>query len=299
MCRNLIAILLLTVVVPQAVVAKDFYVNNVAGDDRRNGLSEESNGTIGGPFRTIARALKSAEKGDRVILAATAEPYRESITLQAGRHSGTPSRPFQLIGGGAVLDGSQPVPHSAWSSVADNVFRFQPARMAFQVLFLDGVPAERVAVGSEGTLPPLDPKQWCLYDRHVYFCVEPGKLPRDYDLSHTVLPVGITLYEARHLVVDDLIVQGFQLDGVNAHDSVFDGTLVGLTCRGNGRSGISIGGASRVNVIACLVGDNGVAQVRTEGHCVVEIINSTLLEGTAAGLVREGGRVNITDTATQ
>jgi hypothetical protein len=99
------------------------------------------------------------------------------------------------------------------------------------------------------------------------------------------------LYEVHHVVVRDLIVQGFQIDGVNAHDNVFFGRLQGLVCRGNGRSGISIGGACRVQVADCLVGDNGAAQVRTEGRCKAELIQCQLLENTAPALVRDGGEV--------
>ena len=65
--------------------ARDLYVNNVSGDDRFNGSAANAQGGKNGPWRTIARALRSAEKGDRINLAATEQPYRESITLQAGR----------------------------------------------------------------------------------------------------------------------------------------------------------------------------------------------------------------------
>ena len=95
----------------------------------------------------------------------------------------------------------------------------------------------------------------------MYFRTEPNRLPQSYDLSYTARQVGITLYEVRHVIVRDLVIQGFQLDGVNAHDGVRDTALVGLNCRGNVRSGISIGGASRVRLDSCLVGNNGAAQL--------------------------------------
>ena len=95
------------------------------------------------------------------------------------------------------------------------------------------------------------------------------------------------------LVILDLTVQGYQLDGINAHDNVFDAALVGLLSRGNGRSGISIGGASRVLIRSCLVGNNGYAQVRTEGLSATRIIESDLIENTAPKVVQEGGRVTI------
>ena len=110
-------------------------------------------------------------------------------------------------------------------------------------------------------------------------------------MEYAALPVGITLYEVRNVVIRDLVIQGFQLDGVNAHDSVFNLTLSGLTCRGNARSGISVCGASRVLIDNCLCGNNGDSQVRTEGYSHTRIVNCELLDDTAPPLKREGGTV--------
>lgn len=280
------------------VLARDIFVDNVAGDDRREGESAQINGRAGGPVRSIGRALNLAARGDRIVIADSGQPYRESITLQAGRHSGVPSKPFTLLGNGAVLDGSAPVPADAWQHVEGNVFRFRPKRPTFQLLFLDGKPAQRRFVNRDEGFPDLQPSEWCLHERDVFFCCDQGRLPRQYDLSYTSLPVGITVYETRHVVISDLVVQGFQRDGVNAHDSAFDTTLVGLTCRGNGRSGISVGGASRVKVIACLVGNNGTAQVRTEGFSRTELVNCDLIDGEhAPATVRKGGELTIHNAA--
>ncbi len=285
----------LLLLVPATSAARDIYVDNVAGDDRRNGATQRISGRAGGPVRSLRRALELAEGSDRVVLADTGESYRESVTLQAGKHTGVAGRPFTIVGNGATLDGSAPVPGTAWQHVDGNVFRFRPARTSYQILFLNSKPLERRFVDREVGFPQLQPLEWCLFDRYVYFCVEKDKLPSHYELSHTSLPVGITLYEARNIVISDLVVQGFQLDGLNAHDSVFDATLVGLTCRGNGRSGISVGGASRVRIIACLVGNNGVAQVRTEGFSRTEILNCDLVEAPhAPAVVRDGGLVSVT-----
>jgi hypothetical protein len=146
-------------------------------------------------------------------------------------------------------------------------------------------------VSHRDEIATLEPKQWCLFDRHLYFCVEAGQLPQAYSLSFTAQQVGITLYEVRNVVIRDLTVQGFQLDGVNAHDGVTGAVLSGLNCRGNGRSGISVGGASRVRIESCLVGNNGTAQVRTEGACHAQLIGCDLLDNTAPKIVRDGGKV--------
>jgi hypothetical protein len=161
-------------------------------------------------------------------------------------------------------------------------------------LFLDGKPVRTVPVEPPGLqLPDLRPLEWCLFERQVYFRTERGRLPQTYAITHSSLPVGITLYEVRHVVISDLIVQGFQLDGINAHDNAFHAALRGLKCRGNARSGISVGGASQVTIEGCVVGNNGTAQVRVEGHSQTQIVDSDLLDNTAPPLVREGGQVQI------
>jgi len=271
--------------------SRDIYVNNVMGDDRNDGSTAEPTGDRVGPYQTIARALRASRKSDRVILANTSEPYRESITLQGGRQSGIEGFPFELIGNNAVLDGTVPVPAFGWSHYKGRVFRYRPPKMSFQLLYLDDKPATRRQVTVRAEIDEMNPLEWCLFEQYLYFCVEEGRLPQAYNLSHTGLQVGVTLYQVRNVVIRDLIVQGFQLDGVNAHDGVVDTTLSGLNCRGNGRSGISIGGASRVFVQACLVGNNGAAQVRSEGACAAQLEGCDLLDNTAPPIVKEGGRV--------
>ena len=274
--------------------ARDIFVNNVAGDDRFTGAAAATQGAKIGPCRTIARALELAAKGDRIMLAATDEPYRESITLQAGRHSGFGDRPFEIVGGGATLLGAAPVPDAAWQHVGREVFRFAPPRKSSQLLFLDGKPADRVPVGpADLNLPDLQPRQWCLFQGDLYFRTEPGRMPDSYPLEYCDLPVGITLYEVRQVVIRDLIVQGFQRDGINAHDSVFDAWLKSVTCRGNARSGISVGGASRVLISECLLGGNGEAQLRSEGHSHTRVVNSRLLDSTAPAIQSQGGSVQV------
>ena len=291
---TLIASLLLGA--PSSGLGKDIFVNNQSGDDRRDGLGAEINGTVGGPKRTISRALRSAAKGDRIVLAATGIPYREMLTLQAGINSGTPDRPFEIQGNGAVLDGTIEIPIDAWRPVRGDIYRFRPSSSRFQMLFRDSQPLERLPATSDSGLPELKPWQWCVFERDVYLCLEPGKRISEYALAQSGFQVGITLYEVRHVVIEGLIVQGFRLDGIQCHDSVFDTALVNVTCRGNGRSGISVGGSCRVTVAGCLVGNNGEGQVRSEGNCHLEIVNSTLLENPAPALVREGGRVEVTNS---
>ncbi|QDU93322.1 right-handed parallel beta-helix repeat-containing protein [Lignipirellula cremea] len=273
--------------------ARNIYVNNVGGDDRNNGYAEATNSQGGGPCRTIAKALRSAINGDVIVLAKTSEPYRESITLQGGRHSGTVNNPFIILGNGAVLDGSAPIPDSDWNFIAGEVFRFDPPRKAYAQVFRDGRPLVRVPMPAAG-LPELKPLEWTLFERAIYVRTENQLVPQSLDLSYASLPVGISLYECRNVRIYDLTVQGFQIDGVNCADSVFGAVLDNVVARGNGRAGVSVGGACRVRLKNCLAGDNGEAQVRTEGYCELELEGSELLDNTAPGLVQQGGRVKVT-----
>ncbi len=289
--RSLILLVFFLVATP--VWARDIYVNNVTGEDRNDGSASEVLGADVGPVRTITRALQLARKADRVIVSNTGEAYHESITLQGGRQSGVPDAPFELVGNGAMLDGTAQVPTEGWSHYQGKVFRYRPPKMSFQLLYLDAKPAERRKVARREEIAGLQPLQWCIFEGYLYFCVEEDRLPQSYKVAYTDLQVGITLYEVRHVVIRDLVVQGFQLDGVNAFDGVMHATLTGLNCRGNARSGISIGGASRVLVESCLVGNNGAAQVRSEGVAHTQLIRCDLLDNTAPKIVRDGGEVTV------
>ena len=272
--------------------AADLFVDNVLGDDRRDGTATVAADRSSGPLHTITHALRLARAGDRIVLAKTDQPYRESITLSGARHSGNVLQPFVIEGNGATLEGAEPIPHDGWQHDRGAVFRYRPARTSFQQLFLDDTPAVRRYLNSlHGRLPDLKPLQWCMFDGSIYFCVEPDKLPGDYRLSCATLSVGITLYEVHDVVVSGLVVQGYQLDGVNAHDGVAECLLTDLTCRGNGRAGVAVMGASHVEISGCLIGDNGLAQLYCEGQSLASIENSQLLPGTAPPVMRRGGRM--------
>lgn len=294
MMRNVVHLMAVALAVGlggSSASARNVYVDNLAGDDGATGHHAQSNRDRSGPVRTIAKALRLATTSDRIVLAKTDQPYRESISLVGHRHGGQALQPLVIEGNGAVLDGSAPVPPDAWKHYRGAVFRFRPPHLKHQQLFLNDRPAPRVAASSiDGVVPALKPLEWCLVDDHIYFCVEPGKLPEDYALSFAAKRVGITLFHVQHVAILDLTVQGYQLDGINAFNSARGIHLAGVTCRGNGRSGIAIGGASVVYVDACLVGNNGRAQLLSLPLSETHVRNSKLLGNTAPAWVDRGGR---------
>jgi hypothetical protein len=249
-----------------AGAARDVFVNNLIGNDANTGTRAEVHPS-GGPVRTLDRALGLVDRGGRVVLAKTDQPYREMIRLCDVRQRGYPDQPLVIQGNGATLDGTVVATPGAWHYENDHIFSLRPRRLTYQQLFRDGTPLDRVrnAGGSSVTLP-LKPLEWALLTDRIALRVEEGKLPGQYDLRHAGLQTGITLYNTEYVRIEDLIVQGFQQDGVNAHELVQYCQLVRVECRANGRSGISVGGVSRVSIESCRCYDNGQAQLRVEGQ---------------------------------
>jgi hypothetical protein len=263
----------------------------VAGDDTYSGRNWDGGPERSGPVETIAKALRLAQFGDRIVLANTGQPYRESISLVGSRHSGSAPQPLVIAGNGAILDGSAPVPLDAWEHYQGAVFRFQPRVLGHQQLFLNDRPVPMVPAGGLRDRPPaLRPLEATVYQGAIYFCVEQGKIPRDYPLAYAQQQTGITLYQVEHVALVDLVVQGFRVDGINAANSARHVQLLGVVCRGNGRAGIVVGGASLVDIEACTVGYNGQAQVLTLPYSETHVRNCNLSSETAPGWVDQGGR---------
>jgi hypothetical protein len=270
--------------------SRDLFVNNLAGDDLLDGGSPESRGSGRGPVQTLKQALWLAVGGDHISLANTGTPYRESVTLFGPKHSGIATRPFVIDGNGAILDGSAPIDIDAWRHDHDDVFRVRPERMAYQQLFLDGRPAARRNLASTLAAPPeLQPLEWALYDGEIYFRVEQGRLPEQYKPSDARLTVALTLYKVEYVTIANLVVQGYQLDGINIQDCRAPCVITQCTARGNGRSGVAVCGASQATIDACLAGNNGQSQLHLEGPSTTRVENCNLLPNTGPKWLKEGG----------
>lgn len=251
---------------PSIGLGRDIFVNNLAGNDRLSGLKQELAGNDG-PVATIGKALKVAAPGDHVIVANTGEAYREQLSIFGCDLYGFEDRPLTISGNGATLDGTVTAAEGAWRHVEGDVFAMTPRRLTFQQLFKSGSPLRRVRLASATDVDQaLQPLEWAMADREILLRVDNGRLPEQYELRHAGMQTGVTLYNTRHVVVEDFVVQGFQQDGVNAHSLVKDCVLRRIECRANGRSGLSVGGASRVQVVESGFYDNGRAQVRVEGY---------------------------------
>lgn len=294
---RLLVVVLLFVGSVEAAQARELFISNVRGDDSADGSLPQST-VNGGPVRTIGRALHLARPGDYLVVENTGIPYRESLSLSAANHSGTTVRPFTIRGNGAVIDGTQPIEYKAWESVRGQLYRYRPTNGGRLELFTaDGKPAQQVPVDpSAGKLPALTAGQWCGHNGYIYLRFADGKIPYDYrdaPYYYAALPVGITLYHVHDVRIVDLTIQGFRRDGVNAADGVRNVSLGGLILRGNGRTGLAVGGSSLVEAEGCLLGNNGTAQVTIDGYSTLSLQRCEILQNPAPKINRLGDHTRL------
>ncbi|QEG38871.1 right-handed parallel beta-helix repeat-containing protein [Roseimaritima ulvae] len=274
--------------------AADLVVDNVNGSDYQNDRGLLTTPPTFGPYRTITRALAAAGPGDRIVLTKTDQPYRECISLHGFDHSGTATEPFTIVGNGATLDGSEPANPIGWRPHprVPGLWEYLRTPPGAGLLLLAEQPLQQVrAANGPVQLADLKPLQWTRQNGQFYLCTAVDRGPRDYPLQVTVQTTGITLYDVQHVVIENLTVRGFRLDGINAHDRASEVRLKNVTTIENGRSGVSVGGASRVRLEASASKGNGVAQLRTEGRSQLTLQNVTADATTAPAIDRDGGRV--------
>jgi len=245
-----------------SVCAKDIYVNNATGRDRNLGQSGDTADGLSGPVRTIMRAIELSGQGDRIILAQTDTPYRETICLFGGKQSGDSFNAFTIEGNGAVLDGTEMLPIAVWRHAFGNTFRFKPSKFTHFQLFESGLPLKRVAVEPGAKTPPLlNQMEWCICDGFLYVCLENFKRPQDYRFTYSEKMTGMTIMQTNNVRINDLIVQGYQVDGISVVNNTKNVTFDNVVVRGNGRNGLTIGASSTVSVGYSLFGDNNAAQI--------------------------------------
>ena len=256
--------------------AGTLFVNNRMGSDRYNGSTEKAINDSSGPVRTIQRALQLAGTSDIISLANTGVPYYESLTLCGTRHSGTERHPFTIVGNGSVLSGAIAVPETAWQQVGDHLWQLKPYRKGHYQLILNGkaVPElRRKANENRATVPDLPSGTWCAFRGAIYYRSERRTEPESMPFGFAQRGCGMTLYSVRNVLVQNVSIQHFRIDGVNAADQATDVVLTGVHLIENGRSGLAVGGTSLVAVVRGRVRGN-------RSH-------SVLLKEAAALVVRE------------
>jgi len=248
------------------------FVDSRIGDDRNNGLSPTNEGSLNGPLHTLQRAIQIAGKGDEIRLTNNGTAYYGGITLFGERHSGYPLSPFTITGNGAVVSGAKPVPAGRWEFVQDQVWRLEPLRKAYYQLLRDGKALPETACPPDAkSLPPLPEGQWCAWRGAIYYHAVGVSDPNGGDFALADEEVGITLLDVHDVIIQNVTLQHFRLDGINAHDRCREVLLDHVTCAENGRSGVTVAGTSHVYLLeselkgnrrySLLISEHGVAEL--------------------------------------
>lgn len=278
------------------VSAADFYVDNRIGDDLYDGSSPQQVDERAGPTRTIRRALEFVRPRDIVHVANHGTPYVESLAIVGRRFHG-----FILEGNGAVLSGARVVPFDAWQMLDNGVWRFTPRRKAFyQLIYQDQALPEVACPRDAGQLPEIPQGRWCAWRGSIYYRVLPGRietgpaapnLQSDQPLAFAAEEVGITLLDVDDVVIRNLELRHFRLDGVNAHDRSKNVVLDHVRLIENGRAGLAVGGSSLVGITESELVGNRVTQVLNAEVAQTEILDCKLGPAPGGLFQRKGGHV--------
>lgn len=239
--------------------AATIYVNNRTGSDAYNGIRDEAINEKTGPVKSIRRALKLAGPSAVISVANTGVPYYEAISLVGSKHSGPAQQPFTILGNGATLSGAMAVPETAWQQVGNDLWRLKPYRKGHYQLILDGkaVPELKQAASETWTkVPEVPVGSWCAFKGAIYYHAERLVEPESMRFGIARHSCGITFYGVNNVVVDNLTVQHFRIDGINANDHAKDVVLREVTLIENGRAGLTVAGTSLVALLECRIERN-------------------------------------------
>jgi hypothetical protein len=264
--------------------ARDLFVDNLAGDDRRNGLTPTVSGQSDGPIRSLQLAVSVAHYGDRVILRPTGIAYRGGVVIAGAANPGGDSRlPITLEGNDAVISGIEPFDATEWeiaSRTHYRVSRAYPAILTTDRLFLDGQPVPR-----SQTYPKAG-EYAVIEGRFVYQPKTPGPIDK-LPFAWTPINAGLTIHRSNHWIIRNLTIEGFRLDGLQVLGPVKGIRLENVTLRANGRAGLTLKNLAEVELVQSTLDANANQAYRVE--------NGAKLTGKwkamgAAGITLTGGR---------
>jgi len=269
-------------------IAAEIVVDNRLGSD----LQTPNDGLrLQKPYRTITRAIRDAVLGDSITIRKTDEPYREGVSINGNHSLGTTEFPLVINGGGITLDGTRPLGSTDWDAMGRDIFEMtfrSPGHVKILAAAGQPTPENR---GRVENLDLLQPFQFARKSGSIYFKTRRGDRPTMYGLRASAEQTGLTLYDVSNIIIRDMTIVGYRLDGINCHDRVDNVQFENVVSRDNGRSGISVGGASTVTARGCTFAANEDSQIRAEGNGVLHLFDVKTDAEVATAIDRAGGRV--------
>ena len=211
--------------------ARDFYVDNVRGTDRNDGLDRNR------PCATLAQAVKNLQPGDILHLVDSGKPYSESLKLS--QRSGTPEKPIIIDGGNALLSGMITTRREDWETLADGRLRYRyPGRKLSPNcrprLQVDG----RFCVHNPNA-DQLRPGEYSWQEGAVIYYRPLAAGAGDRPLLVSGRESGVAINSSSYLVIRRLKCEGFYNDGFNLHGDCRGVFFEHIESRFNGDDGFS------------------------------------------------------------
>jgi hypothetical protein len=257
--------------------AVDIHVDNVNGSDGNDGLAAEIVTSFTGPVRTIRRGTELLRRGDALVIRNTGRPYFESLYLSGGRHSGYEEIPFIIHGNGAMLCGLRQLPSDGWRPVDEGLWRLTLTRKGYYRFFREGKAwPEFIPTATPFNFDELPEGHWASWQGAVYFRVPDRQPPADAQWTYAAGEQGISLVDVRNVLILDLQVAGFRVDGINADNTCRNIVVERVTTEHNGRAGLAVGGSARVVLRNSRVNANGRHSVLVTESAGVEVVESDL-----------------------
>lgn len=288
MQRAILIALFCTFLASNAKCAENIYVDNLRGLDRNDGLSEWTINPASGPVRTIRRAVELATPSCHIHIKNNGTPYYDSFSLVGRRLSGDPQLPLTIHGNGITLSGLRQLPPAAWSEEANGLWRLSFTRKGYYRILRDGFSVtEHRLQGGEDPRPSLPEGQWCAYRGDVFFRQTGTVNPIQERFDYAADEIGITLYDVTNVRIENLTVQHFRVDGINAQNLCKSILLENVSSIENGRAGLAAAGSSSVELQGSRLRGNGHASAFVSGRADLLVENSEHdVEPTVIPLVR-------------
>lgn len=273
------------VLLPSVVGARDLFVNHQIGTDVNSGLREDQ------PFKTIQHALGLVKPGDTIHLARTDVPYHESIEIRTGL-SGTRAKPIIIDGHGATLSGCTTIRPEDWTRVGPGLYRndrllpdlFPREKPVNEPLlrrffFVVNGRINRMGRSGKGDCPPLpklaalQPGDWTYDEEEMafYLRIDPARTLADERIEYPDLINGVKTSDGQceHLIIRNLTATHFHNDGFNINGATLHTRFENIQAIECGDDGISAHAASDIEV------DGFVSRGNSTGFCHVQGASSS------------------------
>lgn len=257
--------------------ARDWIVHSGAGND-------SGDGTAAAPLATIQTAVDRAGPGDRVILQPAKEVFRQTVDL-----SRAPTGMI-LDGNHGFLNGSDPIPPTAWEALPGGRFRTRLPRPPGD--------QPRLFRTNGGLVAPSDLEWTPDGETHGFLTIRGPVENLEWPARENGL---VCSGNTRNLKIYGLYLTRHRGDGIHLSGPARGIQFISCGSHGNTGHGISVNNGAEVHLLRCKFNGNATGITATGGSDT-HLLDCSVLKNRSSQLAYSGGRHSLNrsllDTAT-